>query len=189
MRREGGRLTSRLLLIQAKKLLYATQSWFVIALVGSFDWLAIVQLLTQVVGAAIGVNAALISILTEWLADLKTGVCREGWWLNRQSCCTQMSDEHGVCSDWHQWSEEAAASWVIYVLFSVRYCGRCGGVGSYSSRYCLHMSPHTLSRRSPNTPPAQAFQKSSALLLVSSCEGTSAQPRLPSRASLSCVEL
>ncbi|KAH7108024.1 chloride channel [Auriculariales sp. MPI-PUGE-AT-0066] len=105
LRNERGKLTSRLLVTQAKKILHATEGWVVIALVG----------------ACIGANAALISILTEWLANLKSGVCKEGWWLNRASCCTQISDEHGACADWHQWSPEFSASWIIYVCFSILF--------------------------------------------------------------------
>ncbi|EJD52833.1 hypothetical protein AURDEDRAFT_111372 [Auricularia subglabra TFB-10046 SS5] len=105
LRAQHGRLTSRGLAVLAKRFLVAGQGWLVIVLVG----------------VCIGVNAALISILTEWLADLRTGFCREGWWLNVESCCTQVSDEHMACQAWRPWSEYFAASWVIYVLFSIMF--------------------------------------------------------------------
>ena len=72
-------------------------------------------------GACIGANAALISIVTEWLSDLKNGYCYDGWWLNQQFCCWEIEfeDEAG-CDSWHPWSDVVLAQWIIYVLFAVR---------------------------------------------------------------------
>lgn len=67
-------------------------------------------------------NAALISIITEWLSDLKNGYCYDGWWLNQQFCCWEIEyeDENG-CDSWHPWSNVVSAQWIIYVLFAVRH--------------------------------------------------------------------
>lgn len=55
-----GNLTSDQVKHWLETLLYATQSWLIFALVG----------------AAIGVNAALIDVVTSWLSDIKFGYCR-----------------------------------------------------------------------------------------------------------------
>jgi hypothetical protein len=71
-------------------------------------------------GLAIGVNAALISIVTEWLSDLKTGYCYDGWWLNQQFCCWEIEyeDENG-CDSWHPWSTAWPAQYLVYIVFAV----------------------------------------------------------------------
>lgn len=75
----------------------------------------------------IGVNAALISIVTPWLSDIKMGYCADGWWLNRQFCCWEIESNDNGCDSWRPWSDVAAASWALYVMFAVR--------SSSSSRY------------------------------------------------------
>lgn len=40
-----------------------------------------------IIGAAIGVNAAFLNIITEWLADIKLGYCTTGFYLNENFCC------------------------------------------------------------------------------------------------------
>lgn len=49
----------------------AAQGWVVVTLVG----------------IAIGFNAALLSIITEWLSDIKLGYCSTGFYLNESFCC------------------------------------------------------------------------------------------------------
>jgi chloride channel 3/4/5 len=71
-------------------------------------------------GAGIGINAAIISIITEWLSDIKMGYCSDGWWLNQQFCCWELDgDEDSACDSWHFWSDVSVARWSIYVLFAV----------------------------------------------------------------------
>ena len=70
-------------------------------------------------GVCIGVNAALISIVTEWLSDIKMGYCSDGWWLNQQFCCWEIEGDENACDSWHPWSDVGAARWFIYVLFAV----------------------------------------------------------------------
>ena len=38
-------------------------------------------------GAAIGMNAAFLNIITEWLSDVKLGHCRTAFYLNENFCC------------------------------------------------------------------------------------------------------
>ncbi|KAI0688187.1 Cl-channel protein [Cytidiella melzeri] len=104
----GGRgaLTFWWLWSKVKNLLDAGQSWFVVTLVG----------------LVIGVNAALISIVTEWLSDLKNGYCYDGWWLNQQFCCWEIEyqDENG-CDSWHPWSYAWPAQYIVYVICAVTF--------------------------------------------------------------------
>ena len=64
-------------------------------------------------------NAALISIITEWLSDLKLGYCSDGWWLNRDFCCWELDDSESGCANWHIWSPTSVGRWFVYVLFAV----------------------------------------------------------------------
>jgi len=50
-----------------------------------------------IIGAAIGLNAAFINIVTEWLADIKLGYCKSAFYLNESFCCWE---EHGKGSPW-----------------------------------------------------------------------------------------
>jgi H+/Cl- antiporter ClcA len=38
-------------------------------------------------GAAIGLNAAFLNIVTEWLSDIKRGYCTTAFYLNQNVCC------------------------------------------------------------------------------------------------------
>ena len=38
-------------------------------------------------GAAIGLNAAFLNIVTEWLSDVKLGYCTTAFYLNENFCC------------------------------------------------------------------------------------------------------
>ena len=80
--------------------------------------------LSPYVGAVIGVNAALISIITEWLSDLKLGYCSDGWWLNQQFCCWEIdvTDETSSgCDTWREWSPTGIGRWFFYVFFAIAF--------------------------------------------------------------------
>lgn len=47
------------------------------------------------VGALIGFNMAVMSVVTEWASDLKQGYCSTGWWLNKKFCCWEQMDPAG----------------------------------------------------------------------------------------------
>ena len=49
----------------------AAQGWIVVTLIG----------------AAIGLNAAFLNIVTEWLSDIKLGYCTTAFYLNENFCC------------------------------------------------------------------------------------------------------
>lgn len=44
-------------------------------------------LVVTIVGVAIGLNAAALNIITEWLSDVKLGYCTTAFYLNEQFCC------------------------------------------------------------------------------------------------------
>jgi chloride channel 3/4/5 len=43
-------------------------------------------------GAAIGLNAAFLNIITEWLSDIKLGHCTTAFYLNESFCCWGAED-------------------------------------------------------------------------------------------------
>lgn len=72
---------------------------------GTFGWRRKVResydagqawLVITLVGAAIGLNSALLNIITEWLSDIKLGHCTTAFYLNEQFCC--WGAEEGMCS-------------------------------------------------------------------------------------------
>lgn len=44
-------------------------------------------IVVTLVGAAIGLNAAFLNIITEWLSDVKLGYCSTAFYLNEDFCC------------------------------------------------------------------------------------------------------
>lgn len=83
-------------------------------------------------GVASGLVAAFIDIASDWLADIKGGVCgnvRHGgkFYLSRAFCCWGV-DEMGMCFDWRSWAEvfgiaSRGGGWIVgyivFLLFSV----------------------------------------------------------------------
>jgi chloride channel 3/4/5 len=90
-----------------KRALDVSQGWIVVTLIG---------LLT-------GILAGYINISSEWLSDLKLGVCREGYYLNEKFCCWLADGDE--CSDWRSWSESLFSLptngylgwWIDYAFF------------------------------------------------------------------------
>lgn len=77
------------------------------------------KLVTGALGVCIGLNAAIVSIVSEWLGDIKMGYCSDGWWLNQQFCCWEIEGEEvDGCNAWHSWSHVTLARWIIFVLFA-----------------------------------------------------------------------
>lgn len=52
-------------------------------------------IVVTLVGAAIGLNAAFLNIVTEWLSDVKLGYCTTAFYLNEQFCC--WGEDNGMC--------------------------------------------------------------------------------------------
>lgn len=99
-----------------QKFLDASQVWVVLILTG----------------LAAGVFAASIDVVSDWLADIKTGYCSAGndggrFYLNKYFCCYGY-DEWAQCQDWVSWSRalhitSAGGTWFVeyffFILFSV----------------------------------------------------------------------
>ncbi|KAJ8297781.1 hypothetical protein KUTeg_024312 [Tegillarca granosa] len=81
------------------------------------------------VGVTTGVCAGVIDIGTSWMSDIKEGICRDAFWLNREQCCWSANDstfdEEG-CTQWYSWSEmlgtgtDGAGSYIIkYFMYII----------------------------------------------------------------------
>ncbi|EXJ84306.1 chloride channel, other eukaryote [Capronia epimyces CBS 606.96] len=78
----------------------AAQAWVVITLVGII----------------IGVNAAALNIITEWLSDIKMGYCTTAWYLNEGFCC--FGSENG-CDEWRRWTSFSVVNYLLYTIFAL----------------------------------------------------------------------
>ncbi|KAI1933230.1 glycerol ethanol, ferric requiring protein [Ophidiomyces ophidiicola] len=72
-----------------------------------------------IVGIAIGLNAAFLNIVTEWLADVKLGYCTTAFYLNEAFCCWEA--EQGKCPEWRRWSTLPPINYVVYFLFAILF--------------------------------------------------------------------
>ncbi|KAI6083796.1 chloride channel protein [Hypoxylon rubiginosum] len=77
----------------------AAQGWIVVTLIG----------------AAIGLNAAFLNIITEWLSDIKMGYCTTAFYLNENFCC--WGEDNG-CDHWHRWTGFYPINYLLYIMFA-----------------------------------------------------------------------
>ncbi|KAF3085834.1 glycerol ethanol, ferric requiring protein [Orbilia oligospora] len=75
-------------------------------------------IVVSLVGACIGLNAAFLSIVTEWLSDIKLGHCQTGFYLNEKFCCW---GEAEGCENWIPHSYFSGVNYIIYILFSTLF--------------------------------------------------------------------
>ncbi|OJJ81723.1 chloride channel protein [Aspergillus glaucus CBS 516.65] len=75
-------------------------------------------LVVTIVGAAIGLNSALLNIITEWLSDVKLGYCTTGFYLNEQFCCW---GAEGGCPEWKNWTPFWFLNYIIYFFFAILF--------------------------------------------------------------------
>ena len=88
-------------------------------------------IVVTLVGAAIGLNAGFLNIVTEWLSDIKRGYCTTAFYLNENFCCwgaesgkiapstdVQLLNKAG-CNEWHTWTSLWLINYLLYFLFSV----------------------------------------------------------------------
>ncbi|RKP27723.1 chloride channel [Syncephalis pseudoplumigaleata] len=111
--------------------------WLLVLYDASQSWLVVL-----LVGIVIGINAAFINIVTEWLSDLKDGYCSTGWWLNQKFCCWEIWDQEGSCRDWIEWSyalglarDNFFVNWLFYGGFATLFCGVIGYLVKYYAPY------------------------------------------------------
>ncbi|OLN88098.1 putative chloride channel protein [Colletotrichum chlorophyti] len=71
-------------------------------------------LVVTLIGVAIGLNAAFLNIITEWLSDIKMGYCTTAFYLNENFCC--WGEDNG-CAEWHRWTGFAPVNYFLYILF------------------------------------------------------------------------
>ncbi|PHH88643.1 hypothetical protein CDD83_7273 [Cordyceps sp. RAO-2017] len=72
-------------------------------------------IVVTIIGVAIGLNAAFLNIVTEWLSDIKTGHCSTAFYLNENFCC--WGEDNG-CPHWHRWTGFEPLNYLIYILFA-----------------------------------------------------------------------
>ncbi|QUC16654.1 uncharacterized protein UV8b_00895 [Ustilaginoidea virens] len=72
-------------------------------------------IVVTIIGAAIGLNAALLNIITEWLSDVKLGYCTTAFYLNENFCC--WGEDNG-CANWHRWTGFEPLNYVFYLVFA-----------------------------------------------------------------------
>lgn len=75
-------------------------------------------IVVTLIGAAIGLNAAFLNIITEWLSDIKRGYCTTAFYLNESFCCWGAEDG---CAEWHHWSTFWPVNYILYILFSTMF--------------------------------------------------------------------
>lgn len=91
-------------------------------------------------GIAVGGIAAGIDVVSDWLGDMKLGVCAGGgggkFYLNKAFCCWG-EDGLAECEDWKAWSAllgvgnkggSYVVEYIFYVLLSVSVLSVCNGV-------------------------------------------------------------
>ena len=74
-------------------------------------------IVVTLVGAAIGLNAAFLNIVTEWLSDVKLGYCSTAFYLNEDFCCWGADK----CDDWHAWTPLSPVNYLLYFIFSILF--------------------------------------------------------------------
>ncbi|XP_060785703.1 H(+)/Cl(-) exchange transporter 5 isoform X5 [Neoarius graeffei] len=88
-------------------------------------------LLMLLIGLMSGALAGGIDISTNWLTDLKEGICLKGFWFNHEHCCWDSQEttfqERDKCPHWKSWAEltvgvgEGASAYVVNYLMYVTW--------------------------------------------------------------------
>lgn len=78
----------------------STQNWIVLA----------------IMGIIIGIIAGLLNIITAWLASLRMGHCKQGFYLNERFCCWGQGDS---CDSWQRWSSFEFVNYLTYIAISL----------------------------------------------------------------------
>eukprot|EP00123_Amoebidium_parasiticum_P002595 comp13857_c1_seq1/m.9611 comp13857_c1_seq1/g.9611 ORF comp13857_c1_seq1/g.9611 comp13857_c1_seq1/m.9611 type:complete len:152 (-) comp13857_c1_seq1:149-604(-) len=94
------------------------------------------------VGMLSGLFAAIIAIGSEWLSDLKVGLCPSAPWLNQKFCCWTQREEH--CPDWKTWSELIGPDSITdaYVVAMAAYTLVAVILAVYCSLLVLRFAPY-----------------------------------------------
>lgn len=81
-----------------------------------FHWLTLAA-----IGIVIGSVAAILNTVTVFLVDLREGRCSAGFYLSKRLCCWGYG--HDECPAWVEWSDNTAASLLVFVLLLVVFSG------------------------------------------------------------------
>lgn len=73
-------------------------------------------IVVTVVAVVIGLNAAVLNIVTEYLSDLKMGYCTTAWYLNEGFCCYGAEDG---CDEWKRWSSFTVVNYLVYTIIAI----------------------------------------------------------------------
>jgi chloride channel 3/4/5 len=132
-------------------------------------------------GIAVGGIAAGIDVASDWMGDLKTGICsnvdNEGkFYLNKTFCCWG-EDSTAGCKDWRSWGALMGAGkaggyiieYIVFVLFSVSLTPHSIHIPTLLilTRFFLPPSPHTWSYDFLHTPNNPVSRRSRLSLVVS----------------------
>lgn len=143
-------------------------------------------IVVTIIGAAIGLNAAFLNIVTEWLSDIKMGYCTTAFYLNENFCCwgedngtaypSKESCESILVLTCCRLSSVAQMDWLCAFQLLYLHGVRRMLFDSFHIKYallminrpCSHLSLLLWYDHSRHTRLAQAFRKSSASLQASS---------------------
>ncbi|KAK9366089.1 chloride channel [Lipomyces kononenkoae] len=110
-----------------RELVYQQQQgfWGKLLLIGDSTQLWLILIAT---GISVGVIAAAIDIVSNWLGDIKLGYCKSSFYLSQAFCCWGV-DEKDVCDDWVSWGNALHAtgagiyivSYLFYIIFGVLF--------------------------------------------------------------------
>ncbi|WAQ98462.1 CLCN3-like protein [Mya arenaria] len=108
------------------------QDGFIESVKGAHDawsgWMCVL-----LVGLATGSLAGIIDIGASWLSDIKEGICRDAFWLNKEQCCWSANDtniEEASCSQWYTWAKMMGVSsdggsyitsYIFYILWGCMF--------------------------------------------------------------------
>ncbi|KAI9852997.1 MAG: hypothetical protein M1838_002776 [Thelocarpon superellum] len=127
--------SARGLIGYVQQLLDASQVWWV--LLGT--------------GLSVGVLAASIDVVSDWLGDLKTGYCKNGpgggrFYLNKTFCCWGL-DRWSQCQDWTPWRTALhikstgggfVAEYIFFVLYSLLFAASASILVNTYATYAKH---------------------------------------------------
>ncbi|KAK9361507.1 chloride channel [Lipomyces starkeyi] len=113
--------------------------WGKLKLVGDSSQVWLILIAT---GISVGVIAAGIDIVSNWLGDIKLGYCKSSFYLSQAFCCWGV-DENDVCDNWISWGDALHAtggwsyivSYLFYIIFGVLF-------GSSASLLVLQYAPY-----------------------------------------------
>ncbi|KAK9469885.1 chloride channel [Lipomyces arxii] len=93
-----------------------------------------VWLILIATGLSVGVIAAMIDVVSNWLGDIKLGYCKSAFYLSEQFCCWG-EDDNATCDDWLPWGvalhASGAGGYIVGYIFYIIYGVLFGTVASF----------------------------------------------------------